>query len=458
MKSNMFKKIDFRKTNTFNLLKINNNKNYFFHTTNKSNFSFIPFQNNGPKIKKIWNQPKIIERQKNFLINKKNIFALKKFNLYTTENNTSTPINAQDNYFEIKISGDDKKNRSVGKWLLVVAGMTFLMVVIGGITRLTESGLSMVDWKLIIDMIPPLTDEEWEKSFEKYKLYPEFQQNKDMTVSDYKRIFFWEWFHRTWGRVIGLAFGVPLVYFAAKGKIRGKNIGKLALLFFLGGFQGFLGWWMVKSGLDKRIIEERKVARVDQIRLTVHLGSAFVLYSALLWYSLDFLRPSTVMSRSSQLPLASMKNWTTAGFFLVFATAMSGALVAGLDAGLCYNEFPLMGGQIVPFDYLFLNPWYVNLYENSSAVQFNHRVLGVSTFSYICFLFWKSRKLVLPRSTRLLMNTVMAVVSLQVALGISTLLTFVDIRLAATHQSGSLTLLSFILWLLHDLRRIKIRI
>ena len=178
--------------------------------------------------------------------------------------------------------------RKIGKWLLVVAGMTFFMVSLGGVTRLTNSGLSMVEWKLVKEVIPPITEEQWRESFEKYKQFPEYLQNKGMSLEEYKKIFFWEWAHRLWGRLIGVAFGVPLLYFAVRGRVKRKDLPKLSILFVLGGMQGMIGWWMVKSGLDHNLISQKKHATVSHYRLAVHLGSAFLLYSALVWFSLGF--------------------------------------------------------------------------------------------------------------------------------------------------------------------------
>ncbi|GAM22046.1 hypothetical protein SAMD00019534_052210 [Acytostelium subglobosum LB1] len=357
---------------------------------------------------------------------------------------------------------EDIGRKRVGRWLLFSAGLVGVMVVVGGITRLTESGLSMVEWKPIVGAIPPLTQQQWEEEFDRYKQYPEYQKlNKGMTLNEFKQIFFWEYSHRLMGRMIGVAFFFPFVYYLRKGYIDRTLAKKLTAIFLLGGAQGALGWYMVKSGLDEKLIVG-EVPRVSQYRLAAHLGSAFVIYSSLLWYGLDLVSP-----RLSQAVKAGLKpNAATLSVLryaspvagMIFLTAMSGAFVAGLDAGLIYNTFPLMGGQWVPEDLINprIQPAYKNMFEHDVTVQFQHRVLATLTYASILGLTQLARRGrggLTPRA-RLAANSLAVMGTAQVILGISTLLTFVPVSLGASHQAGSLTLLSIAIWLLHELKKL----
>jgi len=225
-------------------------------------------------------------------------------------------------------------------WLYLCAGLVFVLVIVGGITRLTESGLSIVDWKPITGVIPPRTEKEWEVEFQKYQASPEFQQlNPNMKINEFKNIYWMEWFHRFLGRAIGIVFGIPFLYFMAKGWVDKSLRNKLAVLFILGGLQGAIGWWMVKSGLQ----EGQDRPRVSPVRLATHLGSAFIIYVGLLWTALTLHTPLKVISESisknttRSFPSA-VKHCAHTAAGLTFLTAMSGAIVAGLDAGLLYPE------------------------------------------------------------------------------------------------------------------------
>lgn len=346
--------------------------------------------------------------------------------------------------------------------------MVFGIIVVGGITRLTESGLSMVDWNFQGDL-PPRTDEEWAAEFEKYKQYPEFKRlNPNMTVEEFKSIFFWEYLHRMWGRAIGLAFGLPFAYFALRRKLSPDMTRRSAVLLAGVGVQGLLGWWMVKSGLEEPEVDNMQ-PRVSQYRLATHLSAALLLYVGMLKTTFSLCRGTHhPLPESGRFP--PVNRVLTAGrgvASLAFLTAITGAFVAGLDAGLIYNEFPLMGEQIVPVssweigdDFtgtLRNKQWWVdNLFENSSSVQFNHRVMGITTASVISFLYFKTGKLVksLPRSVQISRHLMFGAAMIQVTLGISTLLMFVPVHLAATHQAGSVALLSSVLWFVHELRRV----
>ncbi|KAK3094382.1 hypothetical protein FSP39_001024 [Pinctada imbricata] len=342
----------------------------------------------------------------------------------------------------------------VGGWLIGCAGMCFGAVILGGVTRLTESGLSMVDWQLIKDMKPPGSQKEWEEEFERYKQYPEYKyvsSQKEMTLSDFKFIFYMEWGHRMWGRMVGMVFLVPAGFFLYKGWISKALKPRLLVLTGLLGFQGFLGWYMVKSGLQDQP-KDTDIPRVSQYRLASHLGSAFLLYTLFLWQGLNKFLPYNKYPYTNQ-----MRNIRMGAFgikALVFTTALSGAFVAGLDAGLTYNSWPKMADRWIPDDLLALDPKWKNTFENPTTVQFNHRHLAESTVLAIAGFWWMCRKAPLPPRARMAVNCLLGMSLIQATLGITTLLTYVPTPLAASHQSGSLVLLSIAIWLCHELRRL----
>eukprot|EP00808_Paulinella_micropora_P010487 g33209.t1 len=325
------------------------------------------------------------------------------------------------------------------------------MVVVGGLTRLTKSGLSMVEWKPA-GGLPPMNEQEWEQEFHKYKQYPEYQrQNQDMTLSEFKYIFYWEWGHRMLGRSIGVAFALPLCYFAIRGRINASLGKRLIGLFALGGAQGAVGWWMVKSGLEAERfpVEQQKRVSVSPYRLATHLCSAFVIYSALLTTALQcYTGPLTSCAPPG------LRRSVLGTCAIVAATVFSGAFVAGNQAGLCYNEYPLMGGRWIPQDIVDpkLQPSWRNLFENSTTVQFDHRLLGSSTVVATSLLWHSLRRTAgLHAAVYKWGNAMGAMGILQVSMGIATLLLYVPIPLAACHQAGSLALLSLCLGLLHSL-------
>jgi len=341
----------------------------------------------------------------------------------------------------------------VGFWSLGCAGACFAQVVLGGVTRLTESGLSMVDWHLIKGMKPPRTQEEWEAYFEKYKQFPEWKymnEAKGMTLEEFKAIFYFEYGHRMLGRAIGVAFLLPLGFFAAKKwvpkQIRPLLFGCTALL----GFQGGLGWYMVKSGLEDKP-ESTDIPRVSQYRLASHLGTAFILYTGLLWNGLSLL---TQPFHIPKMPMTSrLRTLAKGNMGLVFVTALSGAFVAGLDAGLVWNSYPKMGDNWIPDDVMRFEPKWINVFENTSTVQFDHRLLGHLTFASISALWFMSRKAPLPPRVKTTVNALLGMAIIQVALGVTTILTYVPVPVAASHQAGSLTLLSIATFLVHELKR-----
>ncbi|PPR02446.1 hypothetical protein CVT24_001995 [Panaeolus cyanescens] len=372
---------------------------------------------------------------------------------------------------------------AVGRWLLLSSTLVLGIIVVGGVTRLTESGLSITEWKPITGVRPPITHEEWLVEFEKYKATPEFKLlNHSMTLDDFKYIFFWEWGHRILGRLIGVVFVGPLAYFTFRKKISKPLSRRLTGLAFLIGAQGALGWYMVKSGLEDSIMDTPgAVPRVSQYRLASHLGLAFLLYLGMFGSAMAVIKDwkyantgvwngyAGKLSEALKNPvLKSFRRQAIGLTCLVFLTALSGAFVAGLDAGLLYNEFPLMGGRIAPpMDELFSTAyskvedksdiWWRNIFENPTTVQFDHRVLATSTYLTTALLYARTFspavKAALPPLARLATTAAFAVANIQVALGISTLLYLVPVPLAAAHQAGSVVLLSAMVHLLITLRR-----
>ncbi|XP_072743853.1 heme A synthase COX15 [Anoplolepis gracilipes] len=358
-----------------------------------------------------------------------------------------------------------KNDKIVGSWLLTCGGMVFVAVALGGITRLTESGLSMVTWRLLGEKMP-LNEIQWLSEFERYKQFPEYKiTNMNMTLEEFKRIWWMEYMHRMWGRLIGAVFIIPATYFWFKGMLkRGMKIRVVALGSLIG-LQGLMGWYMVKSGLEDRFVEPSDVPRVSQYRLAMHLGLALIIYTGFLYNALDYLIPANKLTinfsdtkKATNNALKMMKRfkrliYSTKG--LIFFTALSGAFVAGMDAGLIYNTFPKMADKWIPDDIFAMSPVLKNFTENPTTVQFDHRILGISTIAFITCLTIMSRKYKLPSRGRKAVVAVFCAGYLQVLLGISTLLTHVPTILAASHQSGSLILLSTIIWLCHELKYLR---
>jgi len=345
-------------------------------------------------------------------------------------------------------SGD----RAIAWWLLAVALMVFAMVVLGGVTRLTESGLSIVDWKPLLGWLPPLSEAEWQALFERYKQFPEYaEKNAGMDLAGFQAIFWLEYLHRLFGRIIGLAFFLPMVWFWARGRVRPGLKARLLALFVLGGMQGVLGWAMVKSGLVDR-------PSVSQYRLAAHLALAVLIYGALIWTAWGLFA-------GGRAPEVNAPRWLRVFAGLVFTmiclTLVAGAFVAGLDAGLIYNTFPQMGTGLVPPDLWDSELGLLNLFENRVTVQFQHRVLAIATL-FAAFFFWSaSRTLRFPPASgapgplrrlapaeRLACSTLMLVAGLQALLGVATLVMFVPIWLGALHQAGALLLVTAGLWVL----------
>jgi len=310
-------------------------------------------------------------------------------------------------------------------WLLACCALLFAMIVVGGVTRLTHSGLSITEWQPIVGTLPPLSAQDWNDAFAKYQATPEYREvNRGMDLQAFKGIFWWEYAHRLLGRAIGVVFIVPLLWFIARRKIPPGYWPALATLFVLGGAQGALGWYMVQSGL----VDD---PRVSQLRLTAHLGLAIAIFGAMWWIALSLLRPSA-RTGAMRSPLLS---FALAIVGLVFVMVLSGGLVAGIRAGFAYNTFPRMNGAWVPLEIMMIEPWYRNFYENMATVQFDHRLMALLLALSVAAYWWRARRAPSPARGAAWILGVMLVV--QVALGISTLLLVVPVGLAALHQAGA---------------------
>ncbi len=334
--------------------------------------------------------------------------------------------------------------RSVGWWLLALALMVLVMVCLGGLTRLTGSGLSMVEWQPFT-LLPPLSEDAWAATFAKYQASPQYRLiNDGMTLAAFKDIFWLEYVHRLWGRLIGMAFFLPFLAFVAAGRISRAAAPRLLFLFVLGGLQGVLGWFMVASGLAER-------PEVSHYRLAAHLLAALAIYGALLWSALDGLDLSPVQANAAVRRSLRRRLATLLG--LVTLTMGAGALVAGLHAGLIYNSFPLMNGRWLAGEAFDLQPRWINFFENHALVQFDHRLLAtVSWLGAVALWLW-SRRLELTPDLRRRLLLVPLAASLQAGLGVATLLAGVPVDLAAAHQACAFLLFSALLWALHGVRQ-----
>jgi cytochrome c oxidase assembly protein subunit 15 len=338
------------------------------------------------------------------------------------------------------ISAADPALRAIGRWLALWAAMVGVLILIGGATRLTESGLSITEWQPVSGVIPPMSTTAWNEEFAKYKQIPQYRElHAEMTLAQFKSIFLWEYVHRLWARLLGVALALPLLWFALRRRIPPRLWPRLVGLLVLLGLQGALGWWMVESGLSVR-------TSVSQYRLAAHLVTALALYSFAVWTAAELIAPRGTRSADDDDPIRARGLIVFA--LLVPFTAASGAFVAGLHAGKIYNTFPLMGNGIVPAEYGRLNPFWVNMFENPAAVQFDHRVLATITFCFAIWVWFRSRRAKNPRVVRAT-RLVLAAAILQVALGISTLLLSVPVALGVAHQAGAVLLLTAALLALH---------
>ena len=350
-----------------------------------------------------------------------------------------------------------------GKWILGTAASVVGMIHVGGVTRLTQSGLSMTTWHPL-GSLPPLNQQEWEAEFDRYKQFPEWQQRQNMTLSEFKFIFGWEYGHRMLGRTVGLIFVLPWMYFTARGRIPKGYQGRMVGLLAMGGTQGLVGWWMVKSGLGDDRRDDKYQIRVKAERLATHLTMAVATYGALLKTGFDILGlqhkniPEEVskLSKESLRQASRLRSGSLLLTGLTGVTIVSGALVAGNDAGRAYNTFPKMADEWIPSSIMDHEPWYRNLTDNTATVQFNHRVLGMSTAALgvglvAAGLSPNKAALISPQARKGLI-AVGASVTGQVTLGITTLLHYVPITLAAAHQLGSIVVFTSGIYLAHSLR------
>ncbi len=329
-----------------------------------------------------------------------------------------------------------KTRKAVGVWLLAIAAVIMGMVTIGGLTRITGSGLSITEWDPIMGALPPLNDAAWAEAFAKYRMIPQFLiENSNMTLAGFKGIFWWEWTHRLLGRLLGVLFIVPFAWFAWAGAIRKSEWPRFVVLFLLGGLQGFIGWWMVESGLETRI-------SVSQYRLAIHLGAAILLLGAILWIALEYIRDLTGERRKPCRAFALAA--------LIYVQMLLGALVAGLHAGLIYNTWPDMDGRSFPEKAFAISPWWLNPFENPGLVQFDHRigayiVAGVAFYTY-------TNGLLLIGAAKTSAKLLGALTALQIGLGIVTLLMQAPEGLAALHQVVAATLFCVAIWHAYELR------
>ncbi len=331
-------------------------------------------------------------------------------------------------------------DRQVAAWLLLCAAVIFGMIILGGVTRLTNSGLSMVEWKPLMGAIPPLSEEAWQATFDKYKQFPEYQKvNRGMDLHGFKSIFMFEYLHRLLGRMIGVLFFLPMLFFAMRGWVRPGVMPQLWGLFALGALQGLLGWYMVKSGLVDN-------PRVSQYRLTAHLGLAVLIYAFMLWVAMGLLAPA----RSGRHPLAGKGLGLVV---LIYLMILSGGLVAGTRAGFAFSTWPLMGTSFIPPGLYATDPAWLAAFDDITTVQFNHRIFAYVIFALVHLFAWRAWRRGLNGRQALATGLLLAAVWLQAGLGISTLLLHVPVSLAAAHQGGAVLLLSAALFAAHSLRR-----
>ena len=327
--------------------------------------------------------------------------------------------------------------RGIRIWLMMLFALVVVMIAVGGLTRLTDSGLSITEWAPVSGALPPMTAADWEMAFEKYRQIPQYQLlNEGMTLSEFKMIYWWEWGHRQLGRVIGLVWVLGFLGFLIARQIPKGWAGRLLLLGALGGTQGAIGWWMVSSGLGEGMIA------VASYRLATHLGLAFVILGMIAWYALALGREDRDLRQARRAQEPGLFGLSTALMSLAFLQIVLGALVAGIDAGRSYTDWPLMAGHFLPPTMMDLDPWWRNLFENAGTVQFIHRMTGYLLAAFAVVVWLRAR-----RSAHLLtrgaFHAAFAVLALQIVLGITTVLYAAPWQLAIAHQ-----FLAVVLWVL----------
>ena len=339
-----------------------------------------------------------------------------------------------------------RHQRIIAIWLFISCATIFSMVILGGVTRLTDSGLSMVEWAPIMGALPPLNHEEWLKAFHLYQQFPEYKiHNNTMDLGDFKSIFWFEYSHRLLGRFIGLLFFLPMVFFFIKGWVKPVLKIQLIIMFILGGLQGLLGWYMVKSGLVNN-------PDVSQYRLVAHLGLAIFVYAYILWIAFSlFFQNDQIESSNKPRGTSPLKPYALLLLVFTFITILSGGFVAGLNAGHVYNTYPLMNGQLIPEGLFNITPAWHNFFENVTAVQFNHRVLTAMLAFFVVLFYIIALSKTPFKRLKVGLHLMIFMVVIQVSLGISTLLLHVPIPLATGHQAGALILFTIILFVAHQI-------
>ena len=333
-------------------------------------------------------------------------------------------------------AGDYANRRKIAIWLFALCGMVAAMVVIGGITRLTESGLSIVEWNLALGWIPPLSEAEWQRQFALYRETSEFRlQFPDLDIQGFKTIYWWEYIHRVWGRLIGLVAGAGSIWFILVKRVERRMAVHSVAVFLLIALQGAIGYWMVTSGFVER-------DDVSQYRLTLHLGLAIVIVAYMLWLALGLL----TRSEDRAMAPAGLRRLSRVVAAAAFVTILSGGMVAGINAGFIHNTWPLMDGGLLPDDFAALSPFWLNFFENHSMVQFDHRMLAYLTAIAAGVYWFRTRSAGLRSRARKAAHLLGAMVVLQILLGISTLLLVVPTPLAVLHQGGAVVLFALAVW------------
>lgn len=324
-------------------------------------------------------------------------------------------------------------------WLMILFALVVLMIAVGGLTRLTDSGLSITEWRPFTGAIPPLNAADWQSEFAKYQGIDEFRiQNQWMQLSDFKVIYWWEWGHRQLGRVVGLVWAVGFFWFLLRRQIPTGWTPRLVFIGALGGMQGAIGWWMVSSG----VTAGESMTDVASYRLATHLGLAFIILGFIAWYLMMLSRPERDLMQARRGKEAKLFGLSTGLLHFAFLQILLGALVAGIDAGRSYTDWPLMGGQLFPASAFLLEPWWRNLFESPGLVQFIHRVVGYALLAFAIFVWLKGRKSAHPK-TQSAFNIAFGVLCAQIVLGIVTVLYAAPVQIAIVHQ-----LLAVFLWVL----------
>lgn len=333
----------------------------------------------------------------------------------------------------------DRAKRGIRIWLHVLLFLVALMIVVGGLTRLTDSGLSITEWNVIKGAVPPMNEAAWLSEFTKYQASPEYQlQNRGMSLTDFKFIYWWEWGHRQLGRLIGLVWALGFFWFLFRRQIPAGWTGRFVLLGALGGLQGAIGWWMVSSGLGGRMVD------VASYRLATHLGIAFVIMGLIAWYLFRLKRPAQDLLQARRHREVRLVSLSTLLLVLVFAQILLGALVAGIDAGRGYIDWPMMNGEFLPSESFDYTPLWTNFFENPALVQFNHRMLGYLVFLVAMFIWWASRNSPLMAVRRAFTWVGWAVI-VQMLLGITTVLYAAPWDIAIVHQLGAILVMVLVL-------------